>query len=84
LQDSPWSYDVSGSTPSLHAPKPKGTVSIDEALASLPVTPDLTLDMEHSLYHPHPQTSGGHLIWDSYSNRPFSQKALSILGVTRG
>ncbi len=65
--DSPWGYDVSGSTPSLHPPKPNGTVSIYGALASLPFTPELTLDMAHYLYHYHPRTWGSYGFFDSYN-----------------
>jgi hypothetical protein len=118
--DSPWGYDVSGSTPSLHPPKPNGTVSIYGALASLPFTPELTLDMIQYLYQNHPQTWGqfgffdsynldvsppwyshsiygidkgcsmimienylSRLIWDTYTNSPYIQKALAILGFNK-
>lgn len=65
--DSPWGYDVSGSTPSLHPPKPNGTVSIYGALASLPFTPELTLEMMNYLYHHHPQSWGTYGFFDSYN-----------------
>ena len=65
--DSPWGYDVSGSTPSLHPPKPNGTVSIYGALASLPFTPELTLEMMDYLYHHHPQSWGPYGFFDSYN-----------------
>lgn len=65
--DSPWGYDVSGSTPSLHPPKPNGTVSIYGALASLPFTPELSLDMAHYLYHYHPRTWGAYGFFDAYN-----------------
>ncbi|MBI3242551.1 MAG: hypothetical protein HYZ49_09700 [Chloroflexi bacterium] len=115
--DSPWGYDVSGSTPSLHTPKPNGTVSIYGALASLPFIPELTADMIQYLYRHHPQTWGSYgffdsynldvsppwysnsiygidkgcsmimienhlsrLIWDTYTNSPYIQKAVGILG----
>jgi len=118
--DSPWGYGVSGSTPCLLEPKPNGTVSIYGALASLPFTPELTLDMIQYLYHNHPQTWGRYgffdsynldvsppwysnsiygidkgcsmimienylsrLIWDIYTNSPYIQKSLCILGFNR-
>jgi hypothetical protein len=65
--DSPWGYNVSGSKPSIHPPKPNGTVSIYGALASLPFVPDLTLEMAQYLYHNHPQTWGPYGFFDSYS-----------------
>lgn len=65
--DSPWDYDVSGSTPALDTPKLNGTVSIYSALSSLPFTPDLVLDMIHHLYHEHPQTWGQYGFFDSYN-----------------
>ena len=65
--DSPWGYDVSGSTPSLHPPTPNGTVSIYGALASLPFTPELTLKMMDYLYHHHPQSWGSYGFFDSYN-----------------
>jgi hypothetical protein len=115
--DSPWGYDVSGSTPCLDIPKHNGTVSICGALASLPFIPELTAEMIQYLYQNHPQTWGKYgffdsynldvsppwysnsiyginkgcsmimienhlseLIWDTYTNSPYIQKALSILG----
>lgn len=117
--DSPWGYDVSGGTPSLHKPKPNGTVSIYGALSSLPFTPDLTLGMVDYLYHQHPQSWGAYgffdaynlavsppwysqayygidkgcsmimienyfsrLIWETYTQSPYIQKALQNLGFT--
>ncbi|MEW5987922.1 MAG: glucoamylase family protein [Chloroflexota bacterium] len=65
--DSPWGYNVSGSTPSLHKPEPNGTVSIYGALSSLPFTPEPTLDMVHYLYQNHPQTWGPYGFFDSYN-----------------
>lgn len=65
--DSPWGYDVSGSTPSLYPPKPNGTVSIYGALASLPFTPEQTLAMMAYLYHHHPPTWGRYGFFDSYN-----------------
>ncbi|HUM70035.1 MAG TPA: glucoamylase family protein [Chloroflexota bacterium] len=65
--DSPWGYDVSGSTPSLEEPEPNGTVSIYGALSSLPFTPEFTLDMMQYLYHQHPQTWGLYGFFDSYN-----------------
>ncbi|MEI2610247.1 MAG: glucoamylase family protein [Candidatus Promineifilaceae bacterium] len=65
--DSPWGYDVSGSTPSFYKPKPNGTVSIYSALSSLPFTPDLALEMMHYLYEHHPQTWGPYGFYDAYN-----------------
>jgi hypothetical protein len=115
--DSPWGYDVSGSTPCLHLPQPNGTVSIYGALSCLPYLPDLTLEMIQYLYQNHPQTWGEYgfydsynldvdppwyshsiygidkgcsmimienylsgLVWNTYTNSPYIQKALNILG----
>lgn len=65
--DAPWGYDVSGSTPSLHTPKPNGTVSIYGALSSLPFTPEHTLEMMQYLYQHHPQTWGPYGFYDAYN-----------------
>jgi hypothetical protein len=65
--DSPWGYDVSGATPSLHEPKPNGTVSIYGALAALPFIPELTMGMIEYLYREHPQTWGKYGFFDSYN-----------------
>ncbi|MEZ4591254.1 MAG: glucoamylase family protein [Chloroflexota bacterium] len=65
--DSPWGYDVSGSTPSLHPPKPNGTVSIYGAISSLPFTPEHTLAMINYLYHEQPQTWGPYGFYDAYN-----------------
>ena len=118
--DSPWGYDVSGSTPSLHPPKPHGTISIYSALASLPFIPEFATDMILHLYHNHPQSWGPYgfydsynldvtppwysqsiygidkgcsmimienylsrLIWELYTNSPYIQKTLAILGFQR-
>ncbi|MBK9050761.1 MAG: hypothetical protein IPL78_07550 [Chloroflexi bacterium] len=118
--DSPWGYDVSGSTPSLLDPKPHGTISIFAALACLPFIPEQTLAMMDYVYHQHPQIWGPYgffesynlavsppwyshsiygihkgcsmimienylsrLIWDTYTNSPSVQKALTVLGFTR-
>jgi hypothetical protein len=118
--DSPWGYDVSGSTPSLDRPRPNGTVSIYGALASLPFVPEMTMAMIQNLYDNHPQTWGPYgfydsynldvvppwysksiygidkgcsmimvenhltrLIWEIYTNSPYIQKSLSVLGFTR-
>ncbi len=115
--DSPWGYDVSGSTPALHPPKPNGTVSIYSALACLPYLPDLTLQMVAYLLRDQPQTWGPYgfydaynldvsppwysralygidkgcslimienyvsgLIWKTYTNSPYVQNALAVLG----
>lgn len=118
--DSPWGYDVSGSTPSLHPIKPNGTVSIYGAISCLPFIPELTMDMVQYLYQNHPQTWGRYgffdsynlsvtppwysnsvygidkgcsmimienyltrLVWETYTNSPYIQNALSILGFTK-
>lgn len=65
--DSPWGYDVSGATPALFPQKPNGTVSIYSALASLPYTPDLVLEMMHHLYTRHPRTWGPYGFYDAYN-----------------
>lgn len=65
--DSPWGYDVSGATPALHPQTPNGTVSIYSALASLPYTSDLVLEMAHHLYSSHPQTWGPYGFYDAYN-----------------
>jgi hypothetical protein len=62
--DGPWGYDVSGSTPSLHEPKPNGTVSIYGAVSSLPFTPELVMEMVQYLYHEHPKTWGPYGFFD--------------------
>lgn len=65
--DSPWGYDVSGATPSLHLPKPNGTVSIYGALSSLPFTPRETRAMVNHLYHQHPKSWGTYGFFDAYN-----------------
>ncbi|HYN89290.1 MAG TPA: glucoamylase family protein, partial [Ardenticatenaceae bacterium] len=65
--DSPWGYDVSGAAPALHEPEPNGTVSIYSAVASLPFTPEETLDMMRYLYQNHPQTWGPYGFYDAYN-----------------
>lgn len=65
--DSPWGYDVSGSTPSLQEPKPHGTISIFAALACLPFVPELTLEMIDCVYHQHPQIWGQYSFFESYN-----------------
>ncbi len=118
--DSPFDYEVAGSTPSLHKPHHTGTVSIFGAVSSLPYTPELVLKMIEYLYQEHPQTWGKYgfydaynvaveppwystslygidkgcsmlmvenylsgLIWNTYTNSPYIQKALDILGFTK-
>jgi hypothetical protein len=117
--DSPWGYEVAGSTPALQEPYCTGTVSISGAVASLPFVPELTLRMLEHLYREHPQTWGEYgffdaynlavdppwyssavygidkgcsmimvenylsrLIWDTYTNSPYIQKALKVLNFT--
>jgi hypothetical protein len=65
--ESPWGYDVSGSTPCLQEPRLNGTVSIYAAIASLPFTPQLSLDMMQYLYHNQPQTWGEYGFFDAYN-----------------
>lgn len=118
--DSPWGYDVSGSTPCLEPPRHNGTISISGALAALPFLPEQTIEMMEYLYHHHPQTWGPYgffdaynlavtppwysraiygidkgcsmimienhlsrLIWEVYTNCPYIQKSLSVLGFLR-
>jgi hypothetical protein len=83
--DSPWGYDVSGSTPCLHETKPNGTVSIYSALSSLPFVPELTTDMIRYLYRNHPQTWGRYGFFDSYNldvTPPWYSK--TIYGIDKG
>jgi len=83
--DSPWGYDVSGSTPSLHPPKPHGTISIYSAFASLPFIPEFTADMIQHLYHNQPQTWGPYGFYDSYNldvTPPWYSN--SIYGIDKG
>lgn len=118
--DSPWGYDVSGSTPSLTVPKPNGTVSIYSAVSCLPFIPEHTIDMIEYLVQEHPRTWGPYgfydsynldvtppwysnsiygidkgcsmimienylsrLVWETYTNSPYIQAALSALGFIR-
>ncbi len=83
--DSPWGYDVSGATPSLHPPKPNGTVSIYGALSSLPFTPELVMEMVQYLYAEHPQTRGPYGFYDSYNldvSPPWYSQ--SLYGIDKG
>lgn len=83
--DSPWGYDVSGATPSLHPPTPNGTVSIYSALSSLPFTPELTIDMVQYLYQNHPHTWGPYGFFDSYNldvSPPWYSQ--SLYGIDKG
>jgi hypothetical protein len=65
--DSPWGYDVSGSTPCLFEPKPKGTASIYSALSCLPYIPELTIEMIEYLHREQPKTWGEYGFFDSYN-----------------
>lgn len=65
--DSPWGYDVSGSEPCLHPPKPNGTVSIYSALSCLPFIPSETASMILHLYHHQPHTWGKYGFFDAYN-----------------
>ena len=115
--DSPRGYNVSGSTPCIGRASHNGTVSIWGALASLPFTPEQTLDLALYLHNHHPQTIGPYgfydaynidvspawyskaiyginkgcslimienylsrLIWETYTNSPYIQKSLAVLG----
>jgi hypothetical protein len=83
--DSPWGYDVSGATPSLHEPKPNGTVSIYGGLSSLPFTPELVMEMVQYLYEQHPQTWGPYGFYDSYNlavSPPWYSQ--SLYGIDKG
>ena len=83
--DSPWGYDVSGSTPSLQPPKPNGTISILAALACLPFVPELTLEMVDYMYHQHPQLWGQYGFFESYNlatTPPWYSHA--IYGINKG
>jgi hypothetical protein len=65
--DSPWGYDVSGSTPSNYVLKPNGTVSIYGALSCLPYIPELALEMIQYLYQEQPKTWGEYGFFDAYN-----------------
>jgi len=83
--DSPWGYDVSGSTPALVKPVPNGTVSIYSALSCLPYIPEHVLTMVDYLYHHQPQTWGKHGFYDSYNlsvSPPWYSSAL--YGIDKG
>ena len=83
--DSPWGYDVSGAAPSLHEPKPNGTVSIYGAFSSLPFTPELVMEMVQYLYEQHPQTWGPYGFYDSYNlavSPPWYSQ--SLYGIDKG
>lgn len=83
--DSPWGYDVSGSTPCYYEPKPNGTVSIYGALSSLPFTPEPVLAMMHYLHDNHPQTWGMYGFFDAYNldvSPPWYSSAL--YGINKG
>jgi hypothetical protein len=83
--DSPWGYDVSGSTPSLQEPKPHGTISIFAALACLPFVPDLTLEMMDYVYHHHPKLWGEYGFFESYNlSVPHPWYSHSIYGIHKG
>lgn len=83
--DSPWGYDVSGSTPSLHKPKPNGTVSIYSAVSCLPFIPDLTIAMIQYLYDNHPQTWGKYGFFDAYNLAvPTPWYSQTLLGIDKG
>lgn len=83
--DSPWGYDVSGSTPCLVPPKPNGTVSIYGALSCLPFIPEQTLELIQYLYQNHPQAWGEYGFYDSYNldvNPPWYSH--SLYGIDKG
>ncbi len=83
--DSPWGYDVSGSTPALVKPIPNGTVSIYSALSCLPFIPEHVLPMINYLYRQQPQTWGTYGFYDSYNlsvSPPWYSSAL--YGIDKG
>jgi hypothetical protein len=83
--DSPWGYDVSGSTPALGKPRPNGTVSIYSALSCLPYLPEQVLAMVDHLYRLQPQTWGQYGFYDSYNlsvSPPWYSQA--IYGIDKG
>lgn len=65
--DSPWGYDVFGSTPCLRGPHHNGTVCISAAIACLPFLPQETMEMMGYLYQHHPQTWGPYGFFDAYN-----------------
>ena len=83
--DSPWGYEVAGSTPALSEPHHTGTVSIYSALSCLPFIPDETLAMVDYLYRQHPQTWGGYGFFDAYNvsvEPPWYSR--SLYGIDKG
>lgn len=83
--DSPWAYNVSGSSPCLTTPCHNGTISIYSAFASLPFVPDYAINMIHYLYENHPETCGKYGFFDSYNidhNPPWF--SCSIYGINKG
>lgn len=83
--DSPWGYEVAGSTPCLGKPFHTGTVSISGALACLPFTPAETREMIQHLHHHHPQTWGEYGFFDAYNlavEPPWYSRAL--YGINKG
>jgi hypothetical protein len=65
--DSPWGYEVAGSSPCLSTPYHTGTVSIYGAISCLPFLPHETMEMMEYLYHHHPQTWGPYGFFDAYN-----------------
>ncbi len=83
--DSPFAYNVSGSTPCLETPHHNGTISIHSAIASLPFIPGLTLDMMRYLYEYHPETWGKYGFYDAYNLDHISPwYSQSIYGINKG
>lgn len=83
--DSPWGYEVAGSTPSLVEPHHTGTVSIYGALSCLPFLPDETLAMVDYLHQHHPTAWGPYGFFDSYNlavDPPWYSSA--IYGIDKG
>jgi|WetSurMetagenome_2_1015567.scaffolds.fasta_scaffold28518_3 hypothetical protein len=83
--DSPWGYDVSGSTPSLFKPTPNGVVSICGGISSLPFIPEQAISMIDYLYENHPLTWGKYGFFDSYNldfNPPWYSN--TIYGINKG
>lgn len=83
--DSPYGYEVAGSTPARREPWHSGTVSIYSALSCLPFIPEETLAMLNYLFHQQPQTWGSYGFFDAYNlavEPPWYSQAL--YGIDKG
>lgn len=83
--DTPRGYVVAGAPPALIEPEPDGTVSISNALACMPFTPEIVLDMLAYLYHEQPNTYGPYGFYDSYNlmvNPPWYSR--TIYSINKG